>query len=180
MIRLMLCVTTLMFISGCNDSTAEQKEFIDQVKASSTPKIEPIPEMQNYEPFKYSASELRSPFVAPQPEVIENKLVQIKNCLHPDPDRDRYPLEKFPLDNLRMKGIIAKSDGRWALIEAATQGLYRVKRGEYMGLYHGKVLSVQADHLELLELIPDGTGCWKERLTKLEMLEAEQGGTSEY
>ncbi|MEJ6475771.1 pilus assembly protein PilP [Pseudoalteromonas piscicida] len=180
MIRVLLSVCVLLFVTGCNDSTAEQKEFIDQVKASSIPKIEPIPEMQSYEPFKYSASQLRSPFVAPQPEVIENKMVQIKNCLHPDPDRSRYPLEKFPLDNLRMKGIIAKEGGRWALIEAATQGLYRIQRGEYMGLYHGKVLSVQADHLELLELIPDGTGCWKERRTKVEMLEAEQGGSSEH
>ena len=180
MIRAILSAGLLLLLSGCNDSTAEQKEFIDQVKASSTPKIEPIPEMQSYEPFQYSASNLRSPFVAPQPEVIENKVVQVKNCLHPDPDRARDPLEKFPLDNLRMKGIIAKSDGRWALIEAVNQGLYRVKSGEYMGLYHGKVLAVNADHLELLELIPDGTGCWKERLTKVEMSEAEQGGASEY
>ena len=34
------------------------------------------------------------------------------------------------------------------------------------------------NYIQLLELIPDGAGCWKERLTKLEMLEANTNGAS--
>ncbi|WP_440054383.1 pilus assembly protein PilP [Pseudoalteromonas sp. T1lg65] len=177
--RYWLAISVVLLLSGCNDGTAEQKEFIDKVKASSTPKVEPLPEMKDFSHFKYSASTLRSPFVAPEPEVIENKLIQVKNCLHPDPDRGRDPLEKYPLDNLNMKGVIALDDERWALIQTSNQGLYRIKAGQFMGLYHGKVLKVDADSLELLELIPDGSGCWKERLTKVEMLEVEQGGTND-
>ena len=56
-------------LAGCNDDTSEQKEFIDQVKASTTPKVESIPELTKFEIFEYSAGQLRSPFVAPQPEV---------------------------------------------------------------------------------------------------------------
>ena len=164
---------------ACNDDTAQQKEFIDQIQASATPKVEPIPEMKEFEYFPYSAAELRSPFDAPQPEVIESRLVQIRNCLHPDPDRSRDPLEKYPIDNLAMKGTIATANTTWALVKAADQGLFRIKEGEYMGLYHGEVIGVYADHIELLELIPDGTGCWKERLTKVEILEAEELEASE-
>ena len=168
-----------LILSACNDNTAQQKEFIDQVQASATPKIEPIPEMKEFENVPYTASQIRSPFDAPKPEVIESRLVQVKNCLQPDQTRARDPLEKYPIDNLVMKGTIAVFDKTWALIRAADQGLYRVKEGEYMGLYHGEVVGVYDDHVELLELIPDGTGCWKERLTKVEIIESTQLEVSE-
>lgn len=99
--------------------------------------------------------------------------------MQPDQTRSRDPLEKYPIDNLVMKGTIAVFDKTWALIRAADQGLYRVKEGEYMGLYHGEVVGVYDDHVELLELIPDGTGCWKERLTKVEIIESTQLEVSE-
>ncbi|WP_205623862.1 pilus assembly protein PilP [Pseudoalteromonas rubra] len=175
----LLVLLAIMVLTGCNDNTAEQKEFIDRVQANATPSIDPMPEMARFEHFPYSAGRLRSPFVAPQPEVIESRLVQVKNCLHPDPNRPRDPLEKYALDNLAMKGTIKRGETVWALVRAADQGLFRIKKNEYMGLYHGKVISVQADHLELMELIPDGTGCWKERLSKVEMVEAEDVGASE-
>ena len=78
-----LVIMMSLLLSACNDDTSEQKEFIDQVKASTTPKVEPIPQMANFEYFEYSAGKMRSPFVAPKPEIIQNNLVQVKNCLHP-------------------------------------------------------------------------------------------------
>ncbi|XQF91016.1 pilus assembly protein PilP [Pseudoalteromonas espejiana] len=168
----------VLFLAGCNDDTSEQKEFIDQVKASTTAKVEEIPELTEFEYFEYDAAQLRSPFVAPQPEIIQNKLTQIKNCLHPDPDRVRQPLEKYPLDNLAMKGTIGSNGQTWALITAADETLHRVTVNNYLGTYDGKVKTVSSDFVELVELIPDGSGCWKERLTKLEMLEAASNGAN--
>ena len=40
---------SLIFLAACNDDTAQQKEFIDQVQASATPKVEPIPNMKEFE-----------------------------------------------------------------------------------------------------------------------------------
>jgi len=171
-------VAVALVLSGCNDDTSEQREFIDQVKASTTAKVESIPELTKFKIFEYSAERLRSPFVAPQPEIIQNKLTQIKNCLHPDPERRREPLEKYPLDNLAMKGTIGSSGQVWALITAADDTLHRVTVGNYLGSYDGKVQVVNNDYIELVELIPDGSGCWKERLTKLEMLEAATDGAN--
>jgi type IV pilus assembly protein PilP len=48
-----------------------------------------------------------------------------------------------------------------------------------MGMFNGKVLSVQNAFIELLELVPDGAGCWKERLTKVEIVEAGKNASSE-
>lgn len=175
--RLVCFLCCVCLLSACSDDTAEQKEFIDQIQASATPKVDPIPKMREFIHFSYDAGDLRSPFVAPEPEVIESKMVQIKDCLHPDPNRARDPLEKYPIDNLEMKGTIATTNATWALVKSSDQGLYRIKQGQYMGLYHGEVISVNPDHIELLELIPDGTGCWKERLTKVDIHESEETGT---
>jgi type IV pilus assembly protein PilP len=168
----------ILLLGGCNDDTSEQKEYIDQVKASTTAKVEAIPELTKFEHFEYDAGRLRSPFVAPEPEIIQNKLTQIKNCLHPDPERRREPLEKYPLDNLAMKGTIGSIGQAWALITATDATLHRVTVGNYLGSYDGKVQSVNSDYIQLMELIPDGSGCWKERLTKLEMLEAATDGAN--
>ncbi|CCQ10812.1 Type IV pilus biogenesis protein PilP [Pseudoalteromonas luteoviolacea B = ATCC 29581] len=179
MLRLVVALSGL-FLVACNDNTAEQKEFIDQVKASAVPNAEPIPKMPQFAHFPYSAGNLRSPFVVPEPAIIESNILQVKNCLQPDPDRSRDPLEKYPLDTLAMKGTISKAGIRWGLIRTADSALYRVARGHYIGLYHGEVMSVEGDYIELRELIPDGTGCWKERLTRLDMLgSAVESGKSE-
>ncbi len=172
-------VVILLLLAGCNDDTAEQKEFIDQIQASATPQVEPVPHMRDFTHFAYTAHNLRSPFVAPEPEVIESKMIQVQNCLHPDPDRARDPLEKYPIDTLSMKGTIATKNVTWALIKASDQGLYKVKRGQYMGLYHGEVINVQPGFIELLELIPDGSGCWKERLSRVEIREVQESDASE-
>ena len=176
--KLALIFFTTALITACNDDTSEQKEFIDQVKASTTPKVEAIPKLIQFEHFEYNSRQLRSPFVAPQPEIIQNNMIQVKNCLHPDPKRMREPLEKYPLDNLAMKGTLGSNGETWALIRAADETLHRVTVGDYLGLYHGEVQNVKSDFIELLELIPDGSGCWKERLTKLEMLEAPKNDAS--
>ncbi|PAJ72631.1 pilus assembly protein PilP [Pseudoalteromonas sp. NBT06-2] len=161
-----------LILSGCFDDITAQQEFINKVQASTFSKVEPIPEIKKFEHFSYSTADLRSPFVAPKPEVIQDKLLQIQNCLHPDPRRKKEPLERYPLDNIMMKGTLGSGEETWALITASDDTLHRVARENYMGLYHGKVLQVHSSFIELLELIPDGAGCWKERLTKVEIVEA--------
>lgn len=175
--RLLPCLAVLA-LAGCFDDTTEQREYINRVKASTQPKVEPIPEMAAFEHFAYSASLLRSPFVAPKPEVIQDKLIQVQNCLHPDPQRKKEPLERYPLDNLTMKGTLGAGESTWALIKASDGTLHRIARGNHVGLYHGRVTEVRGTYLEVLELIPDGAGCWKERLTKVEMLEADDDSAS--
>jgi len=40
---------------------------------------------------------------------------------------------------------------------------YRVHSGDYMGQNDGRVTGVFEDHIELVELVPDGAGGWLER-----------------
>ena len=56
--KIALTVLITVALTGCNDDTAEQQEFIDQVKASTTPKVEEIPQLTQFEHFEYSAGRL--------------------------------------------------------------------------------------------------------------------------
>jgi type IV pilus assembly protein PilP len=40
---------------------------------------------------------------------------------------------------------------------------YRVSSGAYMGQSDGRITDIQADRVDLVELVPDGAGGWLER-----------------
>lgn len=166
--RILLPISLVM-LSGCYDDTSDLQRFMADVQATTKSSVQPIPEIKEFEHFAYSATELRSPFVAPKPEAIRETLQQVSNCLHPDPTRRKQPLEKFALDNLRMAGVMGGDVQMWGLVQATDSTLHRIGVGDYLGLFHGKVTQVTESYIELLELIPDGAGCWKERTTKLQM-----------
>jgi type IV pilus assembly protein PilP len=168
-----------MLLVGCFDDLTEQQEFINQVRASTNNKVEEIPEIKQFDHFPYSFGEKRSPFVAPKPEVIQERLLQMNNCLHPDPDRKKVQLESYPLENLQMRGTLGAKNQLFALIVAPDDSLHTVSVGGRMGMYNGKVVAVQSAYVELLELVPDEEGCWKERLTKVKIVEADRNASSE-
>ncbi|WP_111978630.1 pilus assembly protein PilP [Algibacillus agarilyticus] len=156
-------------LTGCGNDLADLQEFTSQVKASARTDIEPIPTVEAFESFEYSVSGLRSPFVEPEPELIQDKMQQSRDCLQPNFARNKQPLEKYPLDNLKMRGTLGSDGSLWGLIEAADGALFRVRPGSYVGLYHGRIVAVTTEEIELEEMIPDGTGCWEKRAAHLMM-----------
>lgn len=118
---------------------------------------------------------VRSPFAEPTPEAIQDRISQQQDCMHPDPERRKEPLERFALDNLKMRGTLGDQGQIWALVESADKALHRITVNNYMGLFHGKVTRVEPTHIDLLELIPDGSGCWVERTTRVQMFDATAG-----
>lgn len=68
-----------------------------------------------------------------------------------------------------MRGTLGDTDNVWALIEASDKTLHRITQYNYVGLFHGQVVQVGPTQIDILELVPDGAGCWKERTTVLQM-----------
>ena len=164
-------------LSGCFDDVSDIQAYMDNIKASTPASIEPIPAVKEFAHVEYQGADKRSPFLKPKPEAIIDKLSLAKNCLQPDPKRQKEPLEQYALDNLKMKGTMGYAQDPWALIESTIDGaLYRVSMGNYIGLFHGKITKVLNDKVELLEMIPDGTGCYKQRTTILDLSVPEVGG----
>ncbi|WP_159821722.1 pilus assembly protein PilP [Colwellia sp. 20A7] len=160
-----LILIVLVILGGCYDDTSDLSVHMDEVKAATTSYIEPMPEVKPFNHYDYSAFELRSPFSLPEPEALEQKVQQITGCLSPDPRRRKQPLENFALGVLKMRGTMGDNGVIWALMEASDFTLHRVSIGNYLGLYDGRITEVTDQSVKLLELTPDGAGCWVERET---------------
>lgn len=163
----------LLLLSGCFDDTSDIQAHMEQVKATTTSYIEPMPEVKPFYHIDYSASDLRSPFVLPQAEVIQQKMQQMSGCLSPDIRRRKQPLEKYALSDLTMRGTLGDSEALWALVEASDDTLHRISVGNYIGLYNGRIIDVTAKGITMIELTPDGAGCWVEQEAKLTLVNSE-------
>jgi len=165
-----------ILLSGCFDDTNDIRAHIANVQANTKNKIEPMPAVPIFHHFDYAAQNLRSPFDLPQAEVIQEKMQQMSGCLSPDPRRRKQPLEKFAVSDLTMRGTLGELGITWGLVEASDATLHRVSEGSYVGLYNGKITAVNQKFVSVVELIPDGAGCWAERETVITMSEADVKG----
>ncbi|MEY8252448.1 MAG: pilus assembly protein PilP [Colwellia sp.] len=172
--KMILSIMALTLVSGCFDDTSEIKTHMEQVKATTTSYIEPIPEVNPFNHIVYSADDLRSPFVLPKPEAIQQKMQQMAGCLSPDTNRRKQPLEKYALSDLTMRGTLGDATMLWALLEASDLSLHRVALGNYLGLYNGRITQVSAKTVKIIELAPDGAGCWVEREATLSIVQSEE------
>lgn len=171
-----LALIALVLMSGCYDNTADLSAYLEQVKATTTKQIDPMPEVHPFHHYDYSAFDLRSPFSLPKPEVIQQKIQQMSGCLSPDPRRRKQPLEKFALGDITMRGTMGDDGILWALVEASDLTLHRVAIGSYMGLFNGHIKEVNAKSVKLVELAPDGAGCWVEREAVIKIALSESEG----
>jgi type IV pilus assembly protein PilP len=72
-----------------------------------------------------------------------------------------------------MQGTITQNRDTFALVKAGPN-LYRVRKGNYMGLNFGVVTGVEEAEVKLKELVQDGQGEWVERATTLQLLETKK------
>ena len=156
-------LVSLVTLQACNNNISDVEQFVADVKQSKGIAIEPMPKPTPFKHFEYSASFLRSPFVAPQQELTQDIISQNRDCLQPDIARNKSLLEAYALDNLTMRGTLGDNEGLWALVQTLDGDVHKVRKGHYIGLFHGKILQVTDQQIEIMEIVPDGSGCWVER-----------------
>jgi type IV pilus assembly protein PilP len=153
---LLLAVTTL---GGCSRGTEDLEQWVSEVKSRKTARIEPIPEVKAYESFAYDPSGRRDPFAPVQPQRQQGD----GSGPRPDPKRPKEALEEFPLDALRMQGVIKTPRDTFGLVKSPDGIVHRVSVGSYMGQNDGKVVSVSETEIKLNELVADGFGGYIQR-----------------
>ncbi|MBU0912135.1 MAG: pilus assembly protein PilP [Gammaproteobacteria bacterium] len=168
-LSLLVAVVTL---AGCFDDTKDIEQFMADVKANSSARIPPLPPVKAFEHLPYTSAELRSPFSLPSPEAYNQQPVHQPGCVPLDNQREKQALEQYAIDNLKMRGTLGHADQLWALIEASDQSMHRISINDRLGLFHGKVVDVKPDYIEITEFIPDGSGCTVQRNSKLQLLDA--------
>lgn len=150
-------------LAGCDPGMRDLENYVADVKQRPAPPLEPLPVMKQFETFVYAAQDLRDPFSMPQRRDEQSR----SDGPRPDPNRRKEILEAFPLDGLDMVGLIGAGENQVALVMDPQRVVHRVRVGQYLGQSDGRIVAIREDGLELVELIPDGSGGWLERPARL-------------
>ena len=156
-----LCLLLSLQLVGCSQDNNDLYTFIEQTKSKHLGSVEPLPTFEPYENYTYDASELRDPFEAAFEQ--EQQQSAEKESLRPDIRRPKEPLESFPLDTLRMVGILEQKQDKWGLVKDPNNVVHRVQVGNHVGQNEGEIISVTEQEIDIVEIIPDGLGGYVER-----------------
>jgi type IV pilus assembly protein PilP len=161
LIRTALLAATLAFLAGCTGGDSDLKEWVAAEKAKKGAPIAPLPVLKTFETFEYKDQDRRDPFA---PSLEEQQQAQASAGSGPQPDKHpKEPLESYPLDSLKMVGTIGTGATTEGLIKDPDSVIHRVHMHNYLGQSSGKIIAIAEDHIDLVELIPNGTGGWMER-----------------
>jgi type IV pilus assembly protein PilP len=169
-------IAAALLLAACTgEQFGDLKAELNEKSKDFRGRVDPLPQVKPYEPVPYTAEGLVDPFrpdrieVAGAPRAPRGDVSK----LAPDLNRPKEPLEAFPLEALQMLGTISQNRDTFALVKAGPN-LYRVKKGNYMGLNFGVVTGIDESQISLKELVQDGQGEWVERTSALQLLEVKK------
>jgi type IV pilus assembly protein PilP len=165
----LLLLTALLVGCGGDREFRDLQDFMAKARARPGGKIDPIPIFPPYEVFKYGAMALRSPFDVPATVAAEG--ASGTPAAAPNQVRAREVLENYNFASLSMVGSLYRDGARWSLIDDGAGQIHRVTLGNYMGKNHGRIVSVNEDRTDVIEIIPDGEDGWVERSRTLSLKE---------
>jgi len=159
-------------LTACGGEMADLEQFISDTKSRHHGKVDPLPEFPPYETFAYTSRDIRNPF-RPQTDVGAVLAQNETEYSGPRPEatRRREPLESYPVDSLKMVGLLQQQAQTWALVRDPEGTIHRVQPGNYAGQNHGKIVSVSETRIDIVELVPDGLSGWVNRDAQLAMAE---------
>lgn len=158
-IALMFAVLGMTFGLAACSGQGDLHEWVAQVKARKGAPLPALPVVKTFETFLYQDQDRRDPFEPAPPEAN----AQTAAGPHPDQNRPREPLEAFPLDSLKMVGTIGAKGSVEGLVKDPQGVIHQVRVGDYMGQNYGHVTQVTASEVDVVELVPNGSGGWMER-----------------
>ena len=173
--KVILVVALGALLTACTgeefgDLKAELKDKTKDLRG----RIEPLPVVKPYEPVPYKVFDQADPFSSAKIELVTKSASTGGGGLKPNLNRPKEPLEAYPLESLKMVGVLQQKNANFALVKADTS-LYRVKVGNYLGQNFGVITTITDSQIQLRELIQDAVGDWTERQSTLQLLEAGGG-----
>ena len=163
--RLLIIALLGLSLQACGDSElADLEEFVATAYRDKKPEIEPLPEIQPFMGFEYSAREAADPFDGDNITSRQNVETGVGG-LRPDENRRREPLEEYPLDALRLVGTMEQEARPWVIVQTSEGTAHRATVGNYMGQNEGKIKQIRIDEqaVVLVELVRDRSGRWETR-----------------
>lgn len=148
-----------ILLSGCGDDLRQRElqDYINKIKLASAqkevkskPKTWKLPTPVTYQPGGYSSS---------------TRLGSGKSTSN--------PLQAYPIKNLKFVGILTKNSQISAYIMTPDSMIYLVKVGDSIGEDYGKIVKIDAEHLEVTERVMKGDQP-SERIVTLELKDSPE------
>lgn len=155
-----------MLIAGCSDPRLGE---LDRQLAALRNDPGPLPSLElpgipDHDVVNYLPSESRSPF---QPRELDApREVPADSLVMPRVDRQREPLEAYALSELDLVGTLTVGSQPSALVKEPGGQVHRLRIGNYLGLNHGRIVSITSSSILLVELVVE-QGAWVERNRQL-------------
>jgi type IV pilus assembly protein PilP len=153
MLKFLVPVLLVAGLSGCGSERDDLALYINEVKARSGGRIEPLPQIKPYETFTYNAESDRSPFL-PDSNIREPGPTGPKPIIN----RNKEYLEQFPLDTLAMVGTLNTRGENFGLVQTKDGLVHRVLPGNYIGQNDGRITAISDAEIEVEELVSNGIG----------------------
>jgi len=174
-------VASIGLLSACGLSDeGEIQQWMAEQRQAMKPTAQKVEEPKEFAPYAYEPHGQVDPF---DPQKILMVVARQReergsaSAIKPDLERRREVLEGFPLDQIRMVGMMRQGGNNVALLE--TNGAtHMVRIGNYAGQNFGLVTRISETEVVLKEIYQDAAGEWVERPQKLE-LQVSQAGSGQ-
>jgi type IV pilus assembly protein PilP len=168
-----LILACAAILAGCSSSGEQQdiKAWMDEQTKGMRGAVRTLPEIKPFPVVEYLGPSVDDPFRKGRMDVER----RASTALRPDLDRRKEPLEAYPLESLRMVGVLSQGNTIHALVLAG-KNLHQVKVGNYVGQNFGVVTYIGDGDLSLKEIVEDVNGDWVERISTLTLQERQETG----
>lgn len=162
--RILTLLLALLLLGCAAEEHQDLREWMRDEAKGMRGKVAPLPEITAFPVVAYETETLMSPF-APS-KIVTLEVSADKSA--PDRSRPQQPLEAFPIEDLRVMGVIMAGNVPFALIQTpAPNKPKHVRVGEYMGRSFGKITEITTDAVTVVETIKDANGAWVSQERKL-------------
>lgn len=119
----------------------------------------------------YAAKDLESPF---SPEKIRTRDgSSLNDQSNPEAGRPPEYLEKFPLESMRLIGVVVYMGKTYAVIQTPEKPKH-VTVGNYIGPNYGKIVEITKTQMRISETVKDANDLWVHR-DKILYLQQDEG-----
>jgi type IV pilus assembly protein PilP len=161
MIQRAVLAAVVAGLAGCGDSANESIEkWMADVSKDMRGRVTKVEEPKKFVPYKYEIDKQLDPFNPQKVTALIDEARKAPSATagpRPDLSRRKEVLESFPLENLKMVGMLQQKGAYFAIIRA-DQNLHRVRVGNYLGQNFGKITGITETEVTLQEMIEDGSG----------------------
>lgn len=169
-----LSIPLVLALAACGgDEHQDLKQWMADASKDMRGRVQPIPQIKAFPIVSYDAGDLLDPFSAAK--VIPEKRITAGG-IQPDFDRPREPLEAYPLESLKMVGVVRKNKTLYGLIQVDNM-VHQVRNGNHLGQNFGVVSAITESQVTIKELVQDPSGQtadWVERPATLQLQESAQ------